>query len=71
MTLDPDGNGGAVVAAGPGGLCRKGWTSADLLTGAGRLASPLVRAVGVPVDAVRVRGDVVQVAVCGQVRLPA
>ena len=44
MTLEPDGAGGAVVAAGPGGLCRKGWTSADLLTGAGRLTSPLVRA---------------------------
>jgi assimilatory nitrate reductase catalytic subunit len=27
-----------------GGLCRKGWTSADLLTGPGRLTTPLVRA---------------------------
>ena len=27
-----------------GGLCRKGWTSADLLTGPGRLTTPLARA---------------------------
>ena len=34
---------GAVVEAGPGGLCRKGWTSADLLAGPHRLTSPMVR----------------------------
>src|SRR5438128_11504049 len=27
-----------------GGLCRKGWTSAELLTGPGRLTTPLARA---------------------------
>ena len=32
-----------VVGAGAGGLCRKGWTSADLLTSAHRLTTPLVR----------------------------
>ncbi len=42
MTLTPSGA-GAVVAAGAGGLCRKGWTSADLLTSPHRLTSPLVR----------------------------
>ena len=42
MTLTPSAD-GAVVAAGAGGLCRKGWTSADLLTSPHRLTSPLVR----------------------------
>ena len=31
------------VAAGAGGLCRKGWTSADLLRSPERLTSPLIR----------------------------
>ncbi|MBK5306945.1 MAG: molybdopterin oxidoreductase family protein [Frankiaceae bacterium] len=49
MALTPDGRGGAVVTArdfptSRGGLCRKGWTSADLLTGPGRLTTPLARA---------------------------
>ncbi len=39
MTLSPR----AEVGAGPGGLCRKGWTSADLLRSPHRLTSPLVR----------------------------
>jgi len=39
MTLTP----AAEVAAGAGGLCRKGWTSADLLRSPHRLTSPLVR----------------------------
>src|SRR3954463_4805391 len=39
MTLSPAGE----VAAGAGGLCRKGWTSADLLRSPERLTSPLVR----------------------------
>jgi assimilatory nitrate reductase catalytic subunit len=42
MTLTPYG-GGAEVQAGPGGLCRKGWTSADLLDRGRRLTAPLVR----------------------------
>ncbi len=33
----------AEVGAGPGGLCRKGWTSAALLRSPERLTSPLVR----------------------------
>lgn len=33
----------AVVEAGPGGLCRKGWTSAALLDSPRRLTTPLVR----------------------------
>jgi assimilatory nitrate reductase catalytic subunit len=49
MSLTPDGEGGATVGArvvpsNRGGLCRKGWTSADLLTGPGRLTTPLARA---------------------------
>jgi assimilatory nitrate reductase catalytic subunit len=32
------------VATNAGGLCQKGWTSADLLTGSGRLTTPLARA---------------------------
>jgi assimilatory nitrate reductase catalytic subunit len=48
MDLTPDGTGSAVVAGrdfptNRGGLCRKGWTAADLLTGPGRLTTPLVR----------------------------
>jgi assimilatory nitrate reductase catalytic subunit len=39
MTLSPS----REVAAGAGGLCRKGWTSADLLTSPHRLTSPLMR----------------------------
>jgi assimilatory nitrate reductase catalytic subunit len=39
MTLTPSGE----VGAGAGGLCRKGWTSADLLRSPERLTSPLVR----------------------------
>src|SRR5205807_1243976 len=39
MTLTPAGE----VGAGSGGLCRKGWTSADLLRSPQRLTSPLVR----------------------------
>jgi assimilatory nitrate reductase catalytic subunit len=39
MTISPSGE----VAAGSGGLCRKGWTSADLLRSPERLTSPLVR----------------------------
>jgi assimilatory nitrate reductase catalytic subunit len=31
------------VSAGPGGLCRKGWTSADLLASPHRLTTPLMR----------------------------
>ncbi|MCW2614688.1 MAG: nitrite reductase [Frankiales bacterium] len=42
MTLTPAG-GTAVVEAGEGGLCRKGWTSAALLDSPRRLTSPLVR----------------------------
>ena len=42
MTLTPAG-GTAVVEAGDGGLCRKGWTSAALLDSPHRLTSPLVR----------------------------
>ena len=42
MTLTPVGA-GAVVEAGPGGLCRKGWTSAALLDSPERLTTPLVR----------------------------
>ena len=42
MTLTPAG-GTAVVEAGDGGLCRKGWTSAALLDSPRRLTSPLVR----------------------------
>ncbi|GAC1328573.1 MAG: molybdopterin oxidoreductase family protein [Mycobacteriales bacterium] len=42
MTLTP-GMTGAVVEAGPGGLCRKGWTSAALLDSPRRLSTPLVR----------------------------
>jgi assimilatory nitrate reductase catalytic subunit len=42
MTLTPAGR-GATVDAGPGGLCRKGWTSAELLDSGRRLTSPLVR----------------------------
>ena len=33
----------AEISAGEGGLCRKGWTSADLLRSAHRLTTPLVR----------------------------
>ena len=47
MTLTPttvtSTGAGAEVEAGPGGLCRKGWTSADLLASPRRLTSPLVR----------------------------
>jgi assimilatory nitrate reductase catalytic subunit len=39
MTISPQ----AEVAAGSGGLCRKGWTSADLLRSRQRLTTPLVR----------------------------
>ena len=39
MSVSPSGE----VAAGVGGLCRKGWTSADLLRSPERLTSPLVR----------------------------
>ncbi|MGB8652447.1 MAG: molybdopterin oxidoreductase family protein [Mycobacteriales bacterium] len=39
MTLSPTGE----VGAGAGGLCRKGWTSADLLASPQRLTTPLVR----------------------------
>jgi assimilatory nitrate reductase catalytic subunit len=39
MTLSPT----REVAAGPGGLCRKGWTSADLLASPHRLTTPLMR----------------------------
>jgi assimilatory nitrate reductase catalytic subunit len=39
MTVSPAGE----VAAGDGGLCRKGWTSGDLLRSAERLTRPLVR----------------------------
>jgi len=42
MTLTPAG-GTAVVEAGAGGLCRKGWTCAALLDSPRRLTSPLVR----------------------------
>jgi len=42
MTLTPVGA-TAVVEAGPGGLCRKGWTSAALLDSPRRLTTPLVR----------------------------
>ena len=42
MTLTPV-DAGAVVEAGPGGLCRKGWTSAALLDSPRRLTTPLVR----------------------------
>ena len=42
MTLTPVGS-GAVVEAGSGGLCRKGWTSAALLDSPERLTTPLVR----------------------------
>lgn len=49
MTLTPGADGGAVVSArdfptNVGGLCRKGWTSADLLTSPARLTTPMVRA---------------------------
>jgi assimilatory nitrate reductase catalytic subunit len=49
MALTPAADGGATVSArqfptNRGGLCRKGWTSADLLTSPGRLTTPLVRA---------------------------
>ena len=48
MALAPLPGGGADVSPRPfptsrGGLCRKGWTSADLLTSSGRLTTPLVR----------------------------
>lgn len=48
MSLAPAPGGGAVVAprdfpTNLGGLCRKGWTSADLLTSPERLTTPLVR----------------------------
>jgi assimilatory nitrate reductase catalytic subunit len=39
MTITPGGE----VGAGAGGLCRKGWTSAELLRSPHRLTSPLVR----------------------------
>ena len=42
MTLTPV-DGSAVVDAGAGGLCRKGWTSAALLDSPSRLMAPLVR----------------------------
>jgi assimilatory nitrate reductase catalytic subunit len=42
MTLTPV-DSGAIVEAGPGGLCRKGWTSAALLDSPRRLTTPLVR----------------------------
>ncbi|GAC1442815.1 MAG: molybdopterin oxidoreductase family protein [Mycobacteriales bacterium] len=49
MTLTPNAHAGATVSAldfptNRGGLCRKGWTSADLLTSPQRLTTPLVRA---------------------------
>src|SRR4051794_20573235 len=49
MSVTPVPGGGASVQArdfptNRGGLCRKGWTSADLLTGPGRLTTPLARA---------------------------
>src|SRR5204862_2691796 len=47
MTLTPD---EGLVRVGPrdfpvnrGGLCQKGWTSADLLAGGSRLETPLIR----------------------------
>ena len=43
MSLTVSPTEGAVVAAGPGGLCRKGWTSADLLRSPHRLTAPLLR----------------------------
>jgi assimilatory nitrate reductase catalytic subunit len=48
MSLQPVVGGGATVTArdfptNRGGLCRKGWTSADLLVGPHRLTTPLVR----------------------------
>jgi assimilatory nitrate reductase catalytic subunit len=48
MSLTPAPEGGAVVTArdfptNRGGLCRKGWTAADLLTSPGRLTTPLAR----------------------------
>src|SRR4051812_46808288 len=48
MTVTATTAGGAKVDArdfptNRGGLCRKGWTSADLLTGPGRLTTPLAR----------------------------
>ena len=42
MTLTPV-DGSAVVEAGAGGLCRKGWTAAALLDSPSRLTTPLVR----------------------------
>jgi assimilatory nitrate reductase catalytic subunit len=39
MTISPAG----AVEAGPGGLCRKGWTSAELLRSPERITTPLVR----------------------------
>jgi len=49
MSLEPSVGGGATVMArsfptNRGGLCRKGWTAADLLTSPHRLTTPLVRA---------------------------
>src|SRR3954447_22124683 len=49
MSLTALPGGGASVQArdfptNRGGLCRKGWTSAELLTGPGRLTTPLARA---------------------------
>lgn len=48
MALTPEADGGVVVSArefptNRGGLCRKGWTSADLLTSPARLTTPMVR----------------------------
>ncbi|MGI4976410.1 MAG: molybdopterin oxidoreductase family protein [Janthinobacterium lividum] len=48
MTVTPDGAGGYAVAgrdfpSSKGGLCRKGFTSASLLSAPGRLRTPLVR----------------------------
>ena len=39
MTVSPT----REIGAGDGGLCRKGWTSADLLTSPHRLTAPLIR----------------------------
>jgi assimilatory nitrate reductase catalytic subunit len=49
MSLTVAADGGVLVAArefptNRGGLCRKGWSSADLLTGPGRLTTPMARA---------------------------
>ena len=47
MTLEPEGDGFIVATrdfpTNKGGLCRKGWTAAALLTAPGRLTTPLLR----------------------------